>query len=65
MDTKQPNNPVTGVPKQAFEHFLIELEKKGVSPDVVARLKKTIIDQGDVSDGAIKAALFPDNNTAV
>jgi hypothetical protein len=65
MDTEQSSHPVTGVPKQAFEQFLKALEEKGASPDVVSRLRKTLIDHGDVSDAAIRAALFPNNGTKV
>lgn len=63
MDTDQQKNPVTGVPKQAFEQFLSALEKKNISAEVLTRLRKTLIEDGDVSDTAVKVALFPDNNT--
>ncbi len=62
MDTTQPQNPVNGVPKQAFEQFLEALKNKGVSSEVIERLRKTLVERGDVSEAAIKAALFPDNN---
>jgi hypothetical protein len=65
METAKNETPVTGVPKQVFEKFLNELEGKKVTADVVARLKKTLIDHGDISETAIKTALFDDDNTAV
>lgn len=57
------NNPTTGVPKQAFEQFLSALKEKNVSKDVVDRLQKTLVEQGDVSEPAVKAALFGDGDT--
>ncbi len=60
--TDQTNNPVTGVPKQIFDQFLKKLEEEKTAADVIARLSKTLIEQGDVSGTAIKTALFSDNN---
>lgn len=65
MDTEQPQKPVTGVPKQAFEQFLDALKNKGISSEVVEHLRKALIERGDVSEVAIKAALFPNNGTGV
>src|SRR3989344_6130399 len=56
MDTEQPQNTVNGVPRQAFEQFLEALKNKGVSSEIVERLQKTLIERGDVSEAAIKAA---------
>jgi len=60
---EQANNLVTGVPKQVFDQFLKKLEEKKVAVDVITRLNKALIEQGDVSETAIKTALFSDNNT--
>lgn len=59
----QTNNPVTGVPKQIFDQFLKKLEEEKTAADVVTRLNKALIEQGDISETAIKTALFFDNNT--
>lgn len=61
--TNQINNPVIGVPKQIFGQLLKKLEEEKIPADVVIRLKETLIEQGDVSETAIKTALFSDNNT--
>lgn len=61
METELAGNSATGVPKQVFEKFLVDLPEKGVSVDVVARLQKTLIDQGNITEFAIKKALFGDN----
>ncbi|MDA2922462.1 hypothetical protein MYX07_04330 [Patescibacteria group bacterium AH-259-L07] len=63
MKSEQTNNPVTGVPKQVFDQFLKKLEDKKIASDVIMRLKETLIGQGDMSDTAMKAALFLDNDT--
>ena len=63
MKSEQTNNSVTGVPKQVFDQFLEKLEEKKVASNVITRLKETLVGRGDVSDTAIKAALFSDNDT--
>lgn len=60
---EQANNLVTGVPKQVFDQFLKKLEEEKVAVDVITRLNKALIEQGDISETAIKTALFSDNNT--
>lgn len=61
----ESDNPATGVPKQVFEQFLTALEAKAVSADVISRLRKTLLEQGNVSVAAIDEALFPDNDNSV
>lgn len=57
------NNPVTGVTKQVFDQFLRKLEERKIASDVMERLKKTLIEQGDISEFAIRTALFSENTT--
>lgn len=61
----ESDNPATGVPKQVFEQFLTALEARAVSADVISRLRKTLLEQGNISTAAIEAALFPDNGNNV
>ena len=63
MNSTEQNASVMGIPKQAFEQFLGALEKKEVSIDVINRLRKTLIETGDVSEAAVKEALFGEGNT--
>lgn len=58
----ESDKPTTGVPSQVIEQFLKVLETKPVPVDVTARLKKTLLEQGNVSYAALKGAIFPDNN---
>jgi hypothetical protein len=59
----QSEHSITGIPRQAFEQFLEVLKTKdGVSSDVIDRLNKTLIEKGDLSEAAIGAALFSNNN---
>jgi hypothetical protein len=51
------------VPAQIFEEFLIRLEKADTPTDVVERLRATIITKKDLSDKAIRAALFPEEES--
>lgn len=50
----------TDVPTQVFEGFVAALEKEGVSQEIVARLKKTLIEEAKFTDKHLKAALFPE-----
>jgi len=47
------------VPKQIVETFLTELGNSGVSADMVARLRKVLLDEMTFTEGAIREALFP------
>ena len=56
-------NPAPGVPKQVFEKFLATLSAAGQPPEVVARLRKTLVEDGSFGDRALRAALFTDEPT--
>lgn len=51
------------VPAQIFEQFLVALEEAKMPADLVERLRDTIIGERDLSDRAIKAALFPEEES--
>lgn len=59
--TNQTKNIGEGVPKQIFNQFLKKLEEEKVAIDVITRLNKTLIKHGNVSETAIKLALFSNN----
>lgn len=63
MESYSTQNPVTGVPKKVAEEFIAALEKKGISAEVIARLKDTLLKQGDLTEEALKKALFNVQNT--
>ena len=46
------------VPAQIFEGFLTRLEKAETPTDVVERLRATIMHEKDLSEKAIRAALW-------
>lgn len=48
------------VPALIFGQFLTGLEKAEMPADLVERLRTTIITNKDLSDNAIRAALFPE-----
>lgn len=63
MKLEKKNSSLTDIPKQAFEQFLKELSKKeGVSSNMIENLKKTIIEKDNISEDAIKNALFSEDN---
>lgn len=53
------DNSILEVPRQVFEEFLLQLETTDVPNDVTARLRKTIIEEGKLNQGAIQKAIFP------
>lgn len=50
---------IVGVPKQVFEKFLDDLKEKGISEEIIARLGKTIFDDGRLTDKALREAIIP------
>ena len=65
MNTKQTveTKVQPEVPALIFEQFLTGLEKAKMPSDLIERLRTTIIVQNDLSDGAIKTALFPEDQS--
>ena len=51
------------VPKQIFEKFLADLTAGGQPAELVARLRKTLIEKPSFSERALRAALLPDEPT--
>jgi hypothetical protein len=60
--SKQPRKTIPEVPKTVFEKFLGELGKDAAAADVVARLRAVLLEDGDLTDAAIKAALLPNDD---
>ncbi len=58
---KKPDNKIMNVPQQIFDQFLQELEKQKVAEEVLVRLRKTLIDNKQISVEALKTALFFDD----
>jgi hypothetical protein len=53
-------HPTPEVPKQVFERFLATLTAGGQPPELVARLHKTLVEDGSYGERALRAALFSD-----
>ena len=63
--TDNNNNKIMNVPQQVFDLFLKELKEQKVPEVVVARLKKTLIDNEQISVEALMTALFSNDDTGV
>jgi hypothetical protein len=50
---------VTDIPSQIFEKFLEELKVSGVSNEIIERLSTTLLAERNVTETAIKLAIFP------
>jgi hypothetical protein len=46
------------VPAQVFERFLRDLSEAGLPPDMISRLRRTLIEERSFSDRALRAALL-------
>ena len=53
-----PAPKATDVPAQVFEQFLADLMAAEIPAEVVARLRKTLLEDQLFSDAALKQALF-------
>lgn len=59
------DNKIISVPQQVFDQFLKELETQKAPEEVVARLRKTLVENEQISVEALKTALFPSDNANV
>lgn len=62
---KNTDNKIISVPQQIFDQFLKELETQKVPEEVIARLRKTLVENGQISVEALKTALFANDNANV
>lgn len=46
------------IPTQVFESFLSELESTGASSEMIARLRKTLLEDHIFTEGALKTAVL-------
>lgn len=58
MSGPTPALKATDVPARVFEQFLAELAKAEVPAEVVARLRKTLMEDRLFTDAALKQAIF-------
>jgi hypothetical protein len=53
-------SPVSDVPAQIFEAFLKALPEAQIPEEIVSRLRKTLLEEIDLSDKALKCAIAPE-----
>lgn len=58
MTTSQISKGTSDVPTSVFERFLEALNEAGVSTDLVARLRKTLLEDKKFTDHALKEAVL-------
>jgi len=51
------NGNLSGIPRKIIEDFLAKLAVDKLPSNVIAKLKTSILDKGDISEASIKAAL--------
>lgn len=59
MAAEPEDGPLAEIPRQIFEQFIQKLSETGTNTEAVARLKKTILDTGALTEKSIRDALFP------
>lgn len=60
MITSPTKEGIPDVPTQVFEKFLEDLRDTGVSVDLVARLRKTLLEDKKFTEHALKEAVLPE-----
>ena len=58
--TTLPTLPASNVPSKIFETFLQALAKEGIAEDTISRLRKTLLENPDLSERALKNAFSPE-----
>ena len=58
MTTLPVKHGIPDVPAQVFEKFLQALEDASVSDELIARLRKTLLDDKTFTERALKAAVL-------
>jgi hypothetical protein len=64
MSYGKSSNPPSEIPKQIFGTFLDELKKGGASEDVLQRLHKVLLEDTNLTENAIRGAIFPDSQNS-
>lgn len=59
MRTTLPTPEAHDIPSQVIEAFLATLAERGIGADVIERLRKTLLEDKDFSDRALRAAVAP------
>ena len=58
MTASDVDNAITDVPEQVFKSFLAALKEDKLPADLVARLRRTLLEQKDFTERSITSALF-------
>jgi hypothetical protein len=58
MITSPTKDGIVDVPAQVFENFLEALRDAGASPELIARLRKALLEDKIFAEHALKAAVF-------
>lgn len=60
--TKITDIKIPSVPQQVFEQFLKELGTQKVPKEVIARLRKNLVENEQISVEALRESLFSNDN---
>jgi len=60
--TKITDSKTLSVPQQVFEQFLKELGAQKVPEEVIARLRKTLVDNEQISIESLRKSLFSNDS---
>ena len=64
MSTSPISNEAGEVPVKVFEKFLQALEEIGISPELIARFRKTLLEEKTFTETALKEAIFGEEPAA-
>lgn len=58
--TESSSQPPPDVPAHVFETFLASLSGVGISDSIIASLRRTLLEEKDLSETALRAAIVPE-----
>lgn len=64
MEQEEVGSGVAEIPRRIIVKFLDDLAANGVTPEVVTRLRQAILEKGQLSDRALRGALFSEDDAA-
>jgi len=63
METpKPPSSETSDIPQKIFSQFIAELKKSDISIEIIEQLEKTIVNEGNFSESALRIALTKNTN---
>ena len=64
MTTSSEQNGISEVPKQIFKDFIKALEENGASSEMIARLRKALLEDMNFTERVLKVAVLGEERSS-